>query len=660
MKRIIVVGICLFIGVVIILASITYMEPSYAVNPKGEHSLNHPLEHDMNDIYGYDVWGKSLSLNDVEEWNEEQRSLHNGVVEVNDDLIGLGRDLFYEETFNNEEYITDVLGILDGPLSVWNISKAVLAARKEGTDNLKVELAEDATIGGRTFKKGDVIETGLDVPKGAWAPLGMPISFREGRLKAGISCAACHATVDRHTGKVIEGAPNANFNAGLMLALASNSAAYFTNTDIDEEKIKNFIVEQEWMKEKESNTESYVALPDIQKMEDAVDRALLNWPKGNFDSTIDLENNPTQIPDSFTLDDHPYGWNGFAAVGPFKGLTSLNNNVHAQNSDSLAQVDQSNALFNIDKERYIGILLQNAPNKNYRYASDSAEKPSELLARIDHNETVWGFNDMVRPPTYPKLSLFTPNGTIIGSEGYTVLEELNALSAYQNALKPPSETDQYTVIEASGRDVFNRAGCVSCHAGEGRTNHRIIPNEQVKAEPSRAKAFKDTVKLLEEAWFYPLDTPIPIPEGTEMLKVPTDHLENDQVQLMLANGNEGGYKVKGLVGLQFSAPYLHEGGIAVGSNKDSELGLSGTHEKGIEPDAYNSLLAMIDRNLRRKVIEANELSQSLQHSHSTGAGHHYYVDEESGFTAEEQDALIQYLLSIDLEKERIAERREVN
>lgn len=133
-------------------------------------------------------------------------------------------------------FITDVLGILDGPLSVLNVGKAVLAARKEGTDNLKVELAEDAVIGGRSFKKGDIVETGLDVPKGAFAPLGMPITFSDGRIKAGISCAACHATVDRDTGKIIEGAPNANFDGGLMVALASNSAAYFTNTDVVQRK----------------------------------------------------------------------------------------------------------------------------------------------------------------------------------------------------------------------------------------------------------------------------------------------------------------------------------------------------------------------------------------------------------------------------------------
>ncbi|WP_332630315.1 electron transport protein [Halalkalibacter flavus] len=661
MRRRFFIGLTIAAVFVVVYMGLNYFEPGYAVNPSGELSLNHPIEHEMNDVYGYDVWGVSVSTDEANKLlssNEGRNmlSLHNGAVRVDEEFVQEGRDLFYEETFNNEEFITDVLGILDGPLSVINIGKAVLKARGEGTDNLIVELAEDAVIGGQTFKKGQMIETGLDVPKGAFGPLGMPIKFSEGRLKAGISCAACHATVDRDTGKVIEGAPNADFNAGLLMALATNSTAYFTNTDVDAEKIKSFINHQDWMKEKELGQENYVALPDAEKLEDEVDKALLTWPRGNFDSTMDLENNPSQIPDSFTLGDHPYGWNGFASIGPFKGLTALNNNVHAQNSDLLAQADQSDELFDVEKERYIGVLLQNAPNSNYRYHNSLEEKPSDLLARVDHNRTVYGFNDMIRPPTYPNISLFTPNGTVIGSEGHTVLEELNAISAYQNALKPPSDLPTYTVTEASGREVFDRAGCISCHAGTARTNNRIIPNNVVGAEPSRAKAFKDSVKLLKEPWFYPLDTPIPIPEDAERVKIPTNHLDMDQVKLTLAQGNEGGYKVKSLVGLKFSPPYLHDGGVAVGKDKVSQLGIPGTLEKGVMPDAYNSLLALVDRELREKVVEVNKASKRLQDAHSTGEGHKHWVDAQNGFSVEEQDALIQYLLSIDLEKEKQAEK----
>ncbi len=317
----------------------------------------------------------------------------------------------------------------------------------------------------------------------------------------------------------------------------------------------------------------------------------------------------------------------------------------------LAQADQSEALFDIDKERYIGTILQNAPNPEFRYEPLTGEKPSDLLARVDDNETVPGFNDMYRPPTYPKVSLFTPNGTVIGTEGHTVLEQLNAISAYQNALKPPSEFVSYTETELVGREVFDRAGCISCHAGKARTNNRIIPVEELRTEPSRAKAFEDAQELTMEPWFYPLDTPIPIPESVERIKIPTNHLDKEQVNLALAHDSNGGYKVKGLVGLKFSAPYLHDGGVAVGPDETSQLGLVGTLESGMNPDPYNSLKALIDSYLRAEVIAANQTSEKLQASHNTGEGHEFWVDDRNGYSQEEQDALIKYLLSIDLEKE---------
>jgi hypothetical protein len=61
-----------------------------------------------------------------------------------------------------------------------------------------------------------------------YIPLGMKICFAGG-LKAGITCTACHATVDPETQLIIAGAPNTDLPAGLLLALATNSAAYFVH-----------------------------------------------------------------------------------------------------------------------------------------------------------------------------------------------------------------------------------------------------------------------------------------------------------------------------------------------------------------------------------------------------------------------------------------------
>ena len=111
------------------------------------------------------------------------------------------------------------------------ITKALAELKGRGTTNLRVELDQDVTIGGRTYRK-DKIDTGFDVAKGAYAPVGVTFKYAEGKARIGVRRMACHATVNRETGMIVEGAPNSDLNLGLMLALAPNSAAYFTHTDI--------------------------------------------------------------------------------------------------------------------------------------------------------------------------------------------------------------------------------------------------------------------------------------------------------------------------------------------------------------------------------------------------------------------------------------------
>lgn len=108
----------------------------------------------------------------------------------------------------------------------------------------------------------------------------------------------------------------------------------------------------------------------------------MKWAPGYFDTTVDLISDITQIPDMFTKGDYPYSWSGFAAIGPFKGLSSFTNNVHAQNTDSLSQMDVSDSFFGIDKEVYVGTILQNAANPKYRYDPKSGMKPSVFLIRL--------------------------------------------------------------------------------------------------------------------------------------------------------------------------------------------------------------------------------------------------------------------------------------
>lgn len=599
-----------------------------------------------NAIRQYDIWGKTLTVPGTALQDPDPRlKPGNGAVEITEDLLALGRRTLYKESFGNEVFLTDIVGIIDGPMKLKGILKAVADLKGKGTDNLQVELDEDITVGGKTFRKGDKIATGFDVPKGAHAPIGVTFRYVEGRTKLGVSCMACHAAVNRDTGKIVEGAPNSDLNLGLLLALAPNSSAYFTHTDVA--KLVDYVKDQN--RTVINSKGKAEPLPDPDMLEKAVDDNLVKWVPGSFDTTVDMISNVTQIPDMFTKGGHPFSWSGFAMAGGFSGLSTFGNNVHAQNTDTLSQTEVSEVLLGIDKELYVGTILQNAPSRKFRYDPNSGLTPTEFFNKQDPNPGTPGVNEVIKMPNFPKVSPIAPNGLYISSPGYRAGEQVTAMSAYQNTIRPPETTkkgaDAKTI--SLGAEVFKKAQCITCHAGDYFTNNRILPVNEVGTEPSRAKAFQRTKKDFGEALFYAPDTPVPIPPDAKVVKVPMEHIDPKQIALGFGHNGRGGYKVKGLMGLRWSAPYLHDGGVAVGPEL-SQAGLSETLMKGIKPDPYNSLKAMIDRRLRQQVIDANRKDSRLRDTHVTGQGHEFWVDDGTGFTKEQQDALVHYLLSLKM------------
>lgn len=335
-------------------------------------------------------------------------------------------------------------------------------------------------------------------------------------------------------------------------------------------------------------------------------------------------------------------------AGPFKGLSTFNNNVHAQNSDALTQSEVSRELFGIDKEVYIGTILQNAADPKFRYTPEKGKKPSVFFAAVDPTPGTPGVNQVILPPSFPKATLIAPDGVIVSSPGSKVNEQNNAMSAWQNTLIPPKSPVKLDAVTAEmGKTVLKKAQCMTCHAGDYLTNNRIVPSAQIGTDPSRALALKKTEKIWGKATIYSPDTPVPVPRGARVLKVPTEKLDPEQIQLGFAHGDSrGGYKTPSINGLYWTAPYLHDGGVAVGPEADKQLGMTGTLMKGVQPDPYNSLKALVDKQLRGKVIAANR-SAGLDQVHVQGIGHEYWVDASTGFTQQQQDALIRYMLSIN-------------
>jgi len=594
----------------------------------------------------FDVWGRRISRAEADELRKTAEgratiSPAHGAAPTDEESLRLGRRAFYAETFGNEVFLTDILGMMSGPLRFGGVAKALWDLGGKGTTNLRVPLSESARIGGVDFRAGDLIDTGLDAPAGAYAPLGVKVSYSLGRLRMGITCAACHSTVDPASKRVIQGGPNPDLNLGLMLALASNSAAFFPHAELSGPAAKASAGGQSVV----ASDGSTAALPDAKAFEDMVDAVFLKWPPGNFDSMIDLVSAPTQLPTSFTRWNHPFAYSGPFAIGPFRGLSVQTNNVHALNSDALAHVGSSRALFDMDPEVYLAILLRNAPDSRYRFDPASGRRPSEFFASVDPTPGAPGVNEAVELPTHPKASQISPDGLLVSDPGLPVWRKVNAMSAWQDTItppKPPLAHDPEAV--ARGRRTFEKADCVRCHSGPDLTNHQIIPAPEIGTEPTRAQSLKKSGRDFAPPVLYAFDTPVPIPPGAKVLSVP-ETADPEQVKLAFAHGDSpGGYKVPSLVGLYWTAPYLHDGGVAAGSDVEARLGIPGTIQSGVPADPAESLRALVDRDLRHRVVAANEAG-GLGSARVTGRGHEFWVDAEAGFDRSEQDGLIHYLLS---------------
>ena len=125
-----------------------YTPKNYVVRP-GESRHEPPA---------YDAWGRSVSAAEARgllrsEDGKQFLSPANGAVRIDQQFLELGQRTFYEETFDNEIFLTDVLGMLHGPLKPAGMLKALKDLNGEGTTNLRVPLSEDAVIGGVPFAK---------------------------------------------------------------------------------------------------------------------------------------------------------------------------------------------------------------------------------------------------------------------------------------------------------------------------------------------------------------------------------------------------------------------------------------------------------------------------------------------------------------------------
>ena len=632
-------------------------------------ALLQPVPTQKSDYYDY--FGKTLTQQEADELVRQQgldpKAFGSyeriGAVHVTQKLLDAGENLFFKRRLGNN---FDVFGRISNNLQP-EFTQAIQNLNGQPTSNLQITLQKDLKLGSRTFDKGTVINTGIDVEKGGKSFFG----FAE---NGGLTCATCHATLSS-SGDRLTGVPNSDIDITFLLALAPNSASGFARLEFNPLD-PNYQGNGKTIIDSKNNL---VKLPDPQKFEDAFDDALLDLPAGNFESSPDGISNTTQIPSTFTFNTAPYMFDGQLAVGPFAGLSAFNNAVHSSELNLLAAAQLSDEILGIDPEVYLGTVLQNAADPKIRLPEGTTVKPSQWLRQIAPNPYQAELEDQVPSPDggdYPNLKpspvtynglFFSPNTNkpddiASGPFWYAA----NAMAAFQNSLSPPpnrSPENQQALKSGSvqrGAKVFEQANCATCHIPPFFTDNIIHPISEIGTNPARAESRLGLNDLLVPPKLYTFNTPVPIPADAETIDVPTEGISDSPTTLPKGMLPDGGYKTTSLLGVAYSAPYLHDSGVAVGKDSlkvaddgsfsivdTNGLGLTGTLSWGKSADSANSLRALVDRNLRDRVVAANQANPGLVSSNLDGTGHEFYVDESTGFTPAQQKDLINFLLALD-------------
>jgi hypothetical protein len=603
------------------------------------------------------VWQKGLNPYDPISYQRV------GAVRVNQRLLETGENIFFNRGIGNP-FLGRLFGDVFAPIAP-EINEAVKNLQGQPTTNLQIVLQKDLSLGSRVYARGTVINTGIDVKPG-----GQVFGFS---ATSGLTCATCHATLSANA-ETLKGVPNGDLNIPFLLALASNTSSGFA-------RLKFNPLDPQYQGNGKTILDSSgrsVRLPDPQKFEAAFDDAVLAVPSGNFESSPDNISNTTQIPSIFTFKAGPYGFDGQFAVGPFAGLSSITNAVHSSELNLVAASQLSQETIGIDREVYLGTILQNAADPSLRLPSGTPVKPSEWLRKVAPDALQAELENEIPAPgtgTYPNLrpSLFTYNGGIFSPNtnqpndiaSGRFLFAVNAMAAWQNSLTPPPNRspENLRALKSGsvhrGAMVFQKANCATCHIPPYFTDNVIHPISEIKTNPARARNRLVFDKLLVPPKLYTLNTPVPIPAGAETIDVPTKGVSDSPTTLPTGILPNGGYKTISLLGVNFSAPYLHDGGVAVRKNSlkiesgkvtvtdPTGLGLPGTLRQGISADSASSLRALVDSRLRSRVVAANKDEPELVRGNLDGTGHKFYVDSTTGFTLKQQTDLINFLLALD-------------
>jgi hypothetical protein len=329
-----------------------------------------------------------------------------------DRLVARGRRVFRFDTFGDQAVWGGVLGLhktIEGSrfggvgrgispkqalalglkVDARAIPKHVAAAIKAGKVNL-----DDPAVTLTLLKLNSVVGV-----KGFFNPRG-------GLKSVGITCAACHSTVDdsfaRGIGKRLDGWPNQDLNVGAIVASAPNLKPLANALSTDEATVK---------------------------------KVLLSWGPGMFDAELNLDGKAfrpdgkaaaTRIPSAFAKDgQNLHTWEGGWGTVTYWNAFVANLEMHGLGTFYDPRLD--------DRQKF----------------------PIAAKARFGHTHPYVGEGVLPVPTTATRLRDRTT-------------EALRALHLYQLALsapRPPKRSFNRAAA-ARGKKVFFGAGrCASCHVG---------------------------------------------------------------------------------------------------------------------------------------------------------------------------------------------------
>jgi hypothetical protein len=332
-----------------------------------------------------------------------------------------GRSVFRFETFGNERFFSDMLGLDEG-LEARGITPNDLLAAGVQFDGDK--LPSD-------FRRVDVGNGSYTDPLAttrlieANAVIGLVA--RQGQI--GVTCAWCHARADDRigagVGRRLDGVPNTRLAVGEVLAWGARSRAYLPFVNVSGVGSGPRVALE--------------SVTDAAQAETAVDEALRAWPRGQADVLPDGAGNPTEIPSLFVLNTHgPYLWDG-----SFAKATDASQFFATIVFDPTTLATRRGRDFLVDGPFWpVGESLSASYQRVVQSIDSTASWPRAAIFRASVFNL---FHDAM-------------------DAGFRVdRDEIAALTAYLGTLLPPEAAPTDGHVLDAGRRVFRTSGCDACH-----------------------------------------------------------------------------------------------------------------------------------------------------------------------------------------------------